>query len=235
MESFWNLICSCIHYRQRVVRLIWRAGLSADFAAVMAVEGQMRREEVHCLYELAQQASSQGVIVEIGSYRGRSTVALARGALKGAGVPVYAIDPHEYIDRKGEVETRYDSHDHVAFLRNILLSGVAEVVKPIHLLSWEVAAGWDKPISLLWIDGSHEYEAVRKDFVQWSQFLVPGGHLAFHDSNQPADGPYRVVQEALGNGSFDLVTQIKKVTILRQRGKTSNRTGIKIGCPRSLS
>jgi hypothetical protein len=235
MQSFRDMIRSFFLYRQMVFRLTWRARLSADFAEVMAVEGQIRREEARCLYDLAREAPGDGVIVEIGSYRGLSTVALAKGSLKGNGIPVYAIDPHQYIDRKKGTEHRYDSQDQLAFLKNILLSGVAEMVRPVHLLSWEVAAGWDKPISLLWIDGSHEYEAVRKDFVQWSPFLVPCGHLAFHDSNQPDDGPYRVVQEALASGSFGLMRQAGRVTVLRRRKKNCERTGMEVGCPGSLS
>ncbi len=95
IQSFWDIIRSFILYRQMVFRLVWRAGLPPDFAAVMAVEGQIQREEARCLYNLARHASAKGVIVEIGSYRGLSTVALAKGSLKGSGIPVYAIDPHQ--------------------------------------------------------------------------------------------------------------------------------------------
>jgi hypothetical protein len=96
MHSFRDIFKSLLLYHQRVFRLNWRAGLSSDFARVMAVEGQMRRSEARCLYELARGTSRDEVIVEIGSYRGLSTIALAKESLRGQREPVYAIEPHEY-------------------------------------------------------------------------------------------------------------------------------------------
>jgi hypothetical protein len=186
----------------------------------MAAEGQIRRAEARCLYEFAQKAPREGVIVEIGSYRGLSTIALAKGSLKNHAIPVYAIDPHDYVD-PGNCVSRagwhYDSRDNFAFFKYVLFAGVAEVVRPINLLSNEVVAGWDKPISLLWIDGSHDYEEVKKDFKSWSPFVVQRGHVALHDSIDPGDGPSRVVQEALDGGDFDLVKRAEKVCVLRRR------------------
>lgn len=219
LKSFWNIIKSFILYQQMVIRLIWRGGLPPDFASVMAVEGLMRRNEVYCLYTLAKEAAKDGVIVEIGSYRGLSTVALAKGTSKGSRLPVYSIDPHEDIEPDGGERDglRYGSKDHVAFLKNVFFAGVAEIVRPIQLLSWEVAAGWNKPISLLWIDGNHQYEAVSKDFALWERFISRGGYVAFHDSIEPGGGPYRIVDEVLSEGKFELTQRVGKVSVLRKR------------------
>ena len=219
LESFVNLFRSFIVYEQMVFRLIWRGGLTSDFASVMAVEGQMRRKEVRCLYELAQTAAREGVIVEIGSYRGLSTVALAKGSLRGHKIPVYAIDPHEYVDPgicTGRSGWCYDPQDNVAFLKNILFAGVAEKVRLINLLSFEAVAGWDKPISLLYIDGNHEYEAAERDFSEWSRFVLNGGHVVFHDSIDPYGGPYSAVQGALQK-DFILLKQVEIVSVLQKR------------------
>ncbi len=191
--------------------------MSADFASVMAIKGQIRRDEAKCLYELAQVASAEGVIVEIGSYLGLSSIALAKGSSRSRRIPVFAIDPHEYVDPGGPVgrgEWSYVSRDNDAFIKNLVLGGVGDIVRPINLLSWAVAPGWDKPISLLWIDGNHGYEAVRRDFIDWAKFVVEGGFIAFHDSIDPSDGPWQVVQEALREGSFELLKQVEKVTVL---------------------
>ena len=213
MRSFWDIFKSLLLYHQTVLRLIWRAGLSPDFARVMAVEGQMRGREAQCLYELAQGASREGVIVEIGSYRGLSTIALARGSLRGARIPVYTIDPHEatHNPHLGEV---YGPRDNIAFFKNILFSGVTSIVGPINMLSVEAVNGWEKPISLLWIDGNHAYESVREDFLSWSKFVVLGGWVAFHDAADPEGGPYRVIQEALEGEAFRLYRKAEKVSVL---------------------
>jgi hypothetical protein len=180
----------------------------------MAVKGLMRRNEVFCLYNLAREANSLGVIVEIGSYQGLSTIALAKGSLKGHSIPVYAVDPHDYADPEGGIT--FCSRDNVAFLKNILFANVADIIRPINLKSWQVAIGWEQPIGLLWIDGNHEYEAVRKDFDVWEKFVVPGGHIAFHDSSDSGGGPYRVVQEILTEAGFELIRRVEKVSVLRK-------------------
>jgi hypothetical protein len=218
LRVFWDIVGSFVLYQQMVFRLIWRGGLPADFASVMAVEGLTRRSEVYCLYNLAKQASPDGVIVEIGSYRGLSTIALARGTSKGSRVPVYSIDPHEQDGpNTGEQSGfRFNSRDNVAFFKNVLFAKVAEIVRPVHLLSWEVASGWNKPISLLWIDGNHEYEAVNKDFILWEPFVLQGGCVALHDSLEPG-GPRQVVEEVLSKDKFELIERVEKVSVLRKR------------------
>jgi len=196
LKSFWAIFPSLFLYQLRVLLLVWRAGLSWDFASVMAINGLMRRAEVKCLYERAQEASGQGVIVEIGSYRGLSTVALARGSMKGPRIPVFAVDPHGF--------------------QNVLFSGAAPMIHPIALPSQQAVAGWKHPISLLWIDGCHDYDSVREDFLLWSPFVLSGGWVAIHDSADPKGGPYRVVHEALGEGNYDLIQKVEKVSVLRK-------------------
>jgi hypothetical protein len=223
LKSIWAVFSSFFLYHLRVLHLVWRGGLSGEFASVMAITGLMRREEVKCLYERAQEASGQGVIVEIGSYRGLSTVALASGSMKGPRVPVFAIDPHEFIDQTSREEGgfRFDSQDISVFTQNILYTGVSELVRSIHLFSWEVNPGWNKRINLLWIDGNHEYEAVKRDFSEWTPFLLPGSCVILHDSIDPASGPYRVVQEALGRGDFTLLEKAGKNTVLQKWSRSS--------------
>ena len=62
--------------------------------AIDETPGWLSLDEAALLYHLARQTTT-GSIVEVGSYRGRSTVALAKGALAGGNRPVYAVDPHE--------------------------------------------------------------------------------------------------------------------------------------------
>src|SRR5439155_4201038 len=57
------------------------------------VPGWLSDEEATALYELAKACTGRGVIVEIGSFKGRSTICLGLGSQAGRGVPIYAIDP----------------------------------------------------------------------------------------------------------------------------------------------
>jgi len=217
IQSFCKIFKFLILYHQMMFRLMWRGKLPPDFARVMAVQGQTRRNEARCLYDLAHGALKDGVIVEIGSYRGLSTIALARGSLQGPKIPVYAIDPHEctHGHRQGE---EYGPQDNIAFFEHVLFFRAAGIIRPINLLSIEAVAGWKKRVSLLQIDGNHDYEAVRADFSLWSPFVLPGGRVAFHDSSEPESGPFRVVQEALKEGKYIFQKRVNKVPVLEKQG-----------------
>jgi hypothetical protein len=160
-----------------------------DLSLIANIPGWLTTREANLLYALATKCTGKGVILEIGSWKGRSTVCLARGSLDGASVPVFAVDPFTGSSEHGDVYT------YPEFKRNIEAAGVAKVVTAIQKPSGEAAKGWSKPIELLWIDGAHEEEFVRIDFDAWAPHLIEGGVIAFHDSTDP--GPWKVIHEKL--------------------------------------
>lgn len=157
-----------------------------------SIDGWLSRSEGHLLYELAARADAQGCIVEIGSWKGRSTVWLASGARAGHGARVIAIDPH----RDTALHTAGESTEQ-ALRTNLDVAGVADRVDVVVATSQEAAVGWDRPISLLWIDGEHDYASVRRDLLLWQGHVVNGGVVALHDTVF-WDGPREVVAEFLG-------------------------------------
>jgi predicted O-methyltransferase YrrM len=144
-------------------------------------DGSLTMEEGLCLYNLARTRHVDGVIVEIGSWQGRSTIWLAKGALADGKTKIYAIDPH--------IE-----HTLTIFKQNIKRAGIENVVIPIVMKSEEAVKGWNEPISLLWIDGSHDYEDVKKDLLFYEPYLQIGGIVAFHDC-WAWSGPRRLIRE----------------------------------------
>jgi MMP 1-O-methyltransferase len=148
---------------------------------------------------------------------GLSTIALTKESLRGRREPVYAIEPHEYNRNQCPGED-YGPQDNIAFSKNVLFSGLAGIIRPIHLPSSEAIEGWEKSITLLWIDGNHEYEAVRMGFALWSSFVLPGEYLAFHDSSESGSGPFRVIQEALKEGKYIFQKRANKVPVLEKQG-----------------
>lgn len=147
------------------------------------VPGWLTDEEGEALYELARACRGDGVIVEIGSWKGKSTVCLGLGSQDGAGVPVYAVDPHADY-RFGDFKT------------NIERAGLTELVRPIASLSQSAADGFEESIELLFVDGSHEYDLVLEDFEKWVPKVVDGGWVAFHDTTWTR-GPRKVVGHAI--------------------------------------
>ena len=159
--------------------------LTADVAGWFGpLEGRL-------LYRLAAQADPRGCIVEIGSWHGRSTVWLAAGALAGRGARVYAVDPHRGTPLRGKGETT-----EIALRQNLERAGVAGTVEVVVATSEDAASGWGRPVSLLFIDGDHEYESVRRDFELWQEHLLPDAVVALHDTFV-VPGPERVVRELL--------------------------------------
>src|SRR5215210_8911639 len=171
-------------------------------------EGMIGDLEAKLLTRLASEVV-EGCIVEVGSYRGMSTIALA----KGARVPLYAIEPHEHFT--GVLGGTFGPSDRRAFFENLLRAGVVEQVRLVNLSSEVVAPGWRHPVGLLWIDGDHRYEAVRRDFSSWEPHLR--GKVAFHDAIQPTLGPFRLIEELLADG-YELVEHVQGTKVLRRSG-----------------
>ncbi|MDH4027993.1 MAG: class I SAM-dependent methyltransferase [Nitrospirota bacterium] len=116
-------------------------------------------------------------VVEIGSYKGRSTTAIGLGLKENtnARFSLVCVDP--FFDESFEKGLKNE------FIKNISASGLNDMVTLVSDYSSEAVKKWpfNKGIAMLWIDGNHEYEYVRNDFLLWSRFLVPGGVVAFHD------------------------------------------------------
>jgi hypothetical protein len=43
-----------------------------------------------------------------------------------------------------------------------------------------MAESWERPVSLIFVDGDHSYEGVLRD-TRWIDHLLPGGLVIFHD------------------------------------------------------
>jgi predicted O-methyltransferase YrrM len=69
---------------------------------LLGVPGWLTDEEAAALYELAKACTGRGVIVEIGSFKGRSTICLGLGSQAGHAVPVYAVAPGHGLKRFAE-------------------------------------------------------------------------------------------------------------------------------------
>ncbi len=189
--------------------------LGAELGAMRGVEGWLAKEEAELLFALASGVET-GCIVEVGSYRGRSTIALALGSRSGHGAPVFALDPHEPFT--GALGGDFGPEDRAAFYRNMLRSGCYLDVRLINLDSETVTRGWSKPVSLLWIDGDHSYQGVSRDFNCWQTHLAPDAQVVFDDSLDPRIGPARLIKELLESDAFELVRTVGKVTLLRSLG-----------------
>lgn len=184
------------------------------------IEGFLGKHEGRYLYHLARQAAPLGAIVEIGSFKGKSTVWLANGSLSVNGHPVYAIDPHlggeEY--RGHGIDDRQTEK---IMKQNLQRAGVEQKVIPVVKSSMAALEGWDRPVGFLWIDGDHSYDAVAQDFYRWSPHLVDGGIIALHDTYS-WEGVRRLVDnEILLLDDYRVLGQVDGILAVQKTAKLS--------------
>jgi predicted O-methyltransferase YrrM len=182
-------------------------GLS--LAPILArVEGYLFPHEAVFLYWLARSAPGTGAIVEIGSYRGRSTLCLASGASARRRTRIAAVDPHVY-----ETEAEFREN-----LRRFGMTGAVEVVV---VPSVDAARSWREPVRVLFVDGNHERSSVEADVDAWFPHLEPGGFLVLHDSTELSrfPGPVEVARARLRVGpEFEATGQLGSITWARRTG-----------------
>jgi len=150
-----------------------------DLKSKEIVSGLHTKNEKYLLWKSASKVD-HGSIVEIGSFEGYSSIVLAKGVQNGS--KVYAIDPHtDRMIEIDEMESPVVGDTWSIFNENIQKTGVSQIVQGIKMKSEDAVMTWKEPIALLYIDGSHRYEDVKKDFLLWKQYVIPGGMVIFHD------------------------------------------------------
>jgi predicted O-methyltransferase YrrM len=164
------------------------------------LDGWLTDSEAIGLYKMAASLDKKAIIVEIGSWQGKSTYCLARGLKTGG--RVYAIDPFNG-DAGQDVESRriYEEQKAGKDLEQIFRQNMSA----LHVMDKIVVKKGYSPdftgqfphINALFIDGDHSFEGCSNDFHLYADKIIPGGFLAFHDyyADRPESGPTRVIEE----------------------------------------
>jgi predicted O-methyltransferase YrrM len=158
---------------------------AADAAvrAAAHVEGWLTEAQARRLAARAAAVPAGGTIVEIGSFRGRSTIVLGLSAVPEA--ELVAIDPHAGGDR-GPQQIAADpvlgAGDHEAFNANLAAAGVADRVRHVRRPSGEALGDVAGDVALLYVDGAHRLGPARDDLGRWGARVAPGGAMLVHDA-----------------------------------------------------
>ena len=203
--------------------------MSLDDNLLKDVKGFLDADEGMGLYETALKAGRRGPCLEIGSYCGKSTIYIGTACREKGGI-LFSIDHHrgseeqqpgeEYFDPElFDPQTgRVDTFD--AFRKTLEKAGLEDTVVPIVCRSEIAARSWATPLSLVFIDGGHSYEAALTDYKCWSRHIMPDGYLLIHDIfKDPEKGgqaPYRVYKLALKSGLFRELRLIKTLGVLQR-------------------
>lgn len=193
-----------------------RPSFATVLRSVDAVDGWMSPDQARALYDAAAACSAGAQIVEIGSFRGRSTIVLASAAAPG--VDVVAIDPHAGNDRgPDEIDGFVDeaAEDHDVFKANLAAAGVADRVRHVRAMSDAAHADVTGDIDVLYIDGAHRYAPARQDIDEWGRRVRPGGAMLIHDSFSSVGVTLAIVRELFAGTRFRYVGRARSMTIYR--------------------
>lgn len=157
--------------------------------AIQTWGGWLREDQALALWKAAKEVKEEGVVVEIGSYHGKSASVLLLGTRDSN--DIFAIEPHGGTDRSpGEwIETKdIGEEDHEVFLSNLgliahqfldgELPGRFTHVRKFSDQAHDSVLG---EIALLYIDGAHRYGDVSNDINGWGSKVAHGGQLFIHD------------------------------------------------------
>ena len=196
---------------------------------ISSIKGFLAEDEGQALHDRALKVAHLGPCLEVGSYCGKSTVYLGN-ACKKAGTVLYALDHHrgseehqpgeEYHDPDlfDTIRNQFDSFP--TFRETVARADLEETVVPIVSTSAVASKKWNTPLSMVFIDGGHSFEAALCDYRSWSTHIVPGGILAIHDIfTDPSEGgqaPHDIWKLAQSSGLFEQVKLINTLGFLKR-------------------
>ncbi|MFN8207210.1 MAG: class I SAM-dependent methyltransferase [Bacteroidales bacterium] len=160
------------------------------------IDGWLTDNEAYGLYNLATKLPLNSTLVEIGSWKGKSTFCLAKGLRKGK---IYAIDPFNAEGEPGSKEIYAQNRGEIPLLEQFSTEmtrlGVSEKIEPLQGYSSQFVNKFTT-IDFLFIDGDHSIEGCDFDFTHFSPFVRRGGYIAFHDFYPDRDelGPTWVIK-----------------------------------------
>ena len=162
------------------------AGLTPEYSQhrerIEWIPGMTHLLDLEGLFLLATTVRPQECIVEIGSFCGRATTALAFGAGCRDRV-VVTVDPHtgDVLQLERLSDTHPSSESALRF--HLAFAAVASAVEVVTSTSLEAAEAFQdpRPVGLLFVDGWHGEDAVAADVAAWSPFLGDDAIVVFDD------------------------------------------------------
>lgn len=174
----------------------------------------------------------EGALLEIGSFLGMSVCAMSYMMwLHGRTNQLFTCDPWDFEGTAEPIGGFFDASSQKyreycidVFKRNILLYAEYHLPYSVEEYSHRFLARWATqdeavdvlgrrvklggPLSFVYIDGAHTYEAASGDFRGADPFVLPGGYVFFDDTGE-AWGPEmaRVVREVQGHPHYELIAR----------------------------
>jgi beta-1,4-mannosyl-glycoprotein beta-1,4-N-acetylglucosaminyltransferase len=187
-------------------------------------DGYMTDQELRWL---GTEAQKRKVIIEIGSWHGRSSRALGDNLVQG-GV-IYCVDTWngskaEQATNHGSAKWKDGDHAFYEFLQNNMDLIQQGKIIPLRMTSKNAADFFrekDIKADMIFIDAGHTYEEARDDIEEWKWLIKDDGIFCGHDYCAWA-GVNQAVEEKLSNffvGAGTTIWYCNKPDIKPERGK----------------
>lgn len=155
------------------------------------IEGWLFEGEPEFLWGLASR-SSDGHVLEVGTWMGKATCVLAGACIENAShTKVICIDPFT-MQGTPEQEAYHKklvgtSGTFYQFIENAQRLGFFDWIVPIATTSERALSGISFHWRMIFIDGAHDYDSVKRDVELSLPGLMQGGLLVLHDAaNSPS-------------------------------------------------
>lgn len=186
-----------------------RAVARAAGADAPRIPSPSLRPELRALYMLASECPAGATAVEIGSYRGASSVYIAAALQAKRGRLVCVDTWRNDTMPEGARDMLNEFKANTRYLEN----SISMLRKPSYELT---QAEIPRPLWFAFIDGDHSYEAARGDYLIVRDAVPVGGVIAFHDFTRHFPGVTRAVGEALAEGKWTVGGCVHSLIWLRR-------------------
>ncbi len=204
----------------RIKKLIGTDSGKNKLQHYQTIEGWLTPNEANGLYEISSMLPMEGIVLEIGSWKGKSTWCIAQGLKKGT---INCIDPFNAAGEEGSKEIYEKTKRNTSLLDQFQhnMKGISPNVKIItHKGYSNEFVDAIHNIDFLFIDGDHSIEGCRFDFDNFEKDVKVGGYLAFHDyyPDRPELGSTWVIENLVRQNKnyihyndFDSLAVFKKI------------------------
>lgn len=166
-----------------------------DFTGILEwdrIEGWFNLPQAVALQKIVKSLPVGSKVVELGSYKGRSSVAIA-SVLPTESI-LYCVD--HFQGSEEHKKSNLDVADLLeTFTKNIEQFGVKDKICTLAMTTTQAAAKFDpETLDLVFVDAAHDYDSVKSDLLHWYPKIKPGGFLLCDDYEVGWPGVMRAVK-----------------------------------------
>tara|TARA_R110000803_G_scaffold22351_4_gene55758 strand:+ start:1464 stop:1991 length:528 start_codon:yes stop_codon:yes gene_type:complete len=155
---------------------------------ILAINGLVREAELEYLWELAKQAPKEGVVVELGTFNGRSAAVLCD-----------AVGPERVVTIDSWIMQHHGKNNTDIVEEN--LSKINPILPDIRTSYTTVLPEDINEVAFLFIDSDHSSFVLQREYRAWNKALIEGAIVAIHDYGVERYGDYTSKIDELFSGA----------------------------------